>query len=107
MPRRVMQIIDRLNVGGPTKYVAWLATGLDPREFETILVTGTIPPGEGDMSWFVADAGVEPVIIPEMSRELSLQDLLVFWKLLLLMLRYQPDLVHTHKAKAGAVGRLA
>lgn len=107
MPRRVMQIIDRLNVGGPTKYVTWLATGLDPREFETMLVTGTIPPGEGDMSWFAAAAGVEPVIIPEMSRELSSRDLLVFWKLLMLMLRYQPDLVHTHKAKAGAVGRLA
>lgn len=107
MATRVMQIIDRLNVGGPTKYVTWLATGLDPSDFETILVTGTIPPGEGDMSWFALDAGVSPLIIPEMSRELSSKDLVVIWKLLQLMLRYQPDIVHTHKAKAGAVGRLA
>lgn len=107
MPRRVMQIVDRLNVGGPTKYVTWLSSDLDPAQFETILVTGTIPPGEGDMSWFAAQAGVEPVIIPEMSRELSVKDLLVTWKLLCLMFKYKPDLVHTHKAKAGAVGRVA
>lgn len=107
MAIRTLQIIDRLNVGGPTKYVTWLAAGLDPEEFETLLVTGTIPPGEGDMAWFTREAGVTPVIIPEMSRELSPKDLLVLWKLLVLMFRYQPDIVHTHKAKAGAVGRAA
>lgn len=107
MAIRTLQIIDRLNVGGPTKYVTWLAAGLDPEEFETLLITGTIPPGEGDMSWFAREAGVTPVIIPEMSRELSPKDLLVLWKLVVMMFRYQPDIIHTHKAKAGAVGRTA
>jgi glycosyltransferase involved in cell wall biosynthesis len=107
MAKRVMQIIDRLNVGGPTKYVTWLAAGLDPAKFQNLVVTGTIPPGEGDMTWFARQAGVEPLIIPEMSRELSMKDFLVLWKLLRLMISYKPDLVHTHKAKAGAIGRLA
>ena len=106
-PLRLIRIIDRLNVGGPAKHVTWLTAGLDPAEFETVLVTGTVPPGEGDMSWFARQAGVEPHVIPEMSRELSPRDLVVVLKLLRLFLRYKPDLIHTHKAKAGAAGRAA
>jgi len=107
MSLKVIRIIDRLNIGGPAKHVTWLTAGLDPNEFETTLVTGTVPPGEGDMSWFAHRAGVEPLIIPEMSRELSPRDLLVIWKLIRLFFRLQPDIVHTHKAKAGAAGRVA
>ncbi|MBK9316704.1 MAG: glycosyltransferase [Acidobacteria bacterium] len=104
---RVIRIIDRLNVGGPAKHVTWLTAGLDPSEFETTLVTGTVPPGEGDMSWFASQSGVEPLVIPEMSRELSPRDALVILKLLRLFFELKPDIVHTHKAKAGAAGRLA
>lgn len=107
MPIRVIRIIDRLNVGGPAKHVTWLTAGLDPSEFETLLVTGTVPPGEGDMSWFAHQSGVEPLVIPEMSRELSPRDLLVVLKLLRLFFKYKPDIAHTHKAKAGAAGRAA
>lgn len=110
MAKRIVQIIDRLNVGGPTKYVTWLSADLspeEPREFETLLITGTVPPGEGDMSWFARDAGLSPLIIPEMSRELSLKDILVLWKLIIILFKFKPDLVHTHKAKAGAIGRAA
>lgn len=104
---RVLRIIDRLNIGGPAKHVVWLSAGLNRDEFETLLVTGTVPPGEGDMGYFARDAGVEPVVIPEMSREIGWRDLFVVWKLYRLMLRFRPDIVHTHKAKAGAAGRIA
>lgn len=107
MSLKVIRIIDRLNIGGPAKHVTWLTAGLDRSDFETTLVTGTVPEGEGDMSWFAHRAGVEPVVIPEMSRELSPRDLMVIWKLLRLFFRLRPDIVHTHKAKAGAAGRVA
>ncbi|MBK6799480.1 MAG: glycosyltransferase [Acidobacteria bacterium] len=87
--------------------MTWLTAGLDPNGFETRLITGTVPPGEGDMSWFAREAGINPVIIPEMSRELSPKDLLVIFKLLREMIRFKPDIIHTHKAKAGAAGRSA
>ncbi|MBK7598936.1 MAG: glycosyltransferase [Acidobacteria bacterium] len=87
--------------------MTWLTAGLDPARFETLLITGTVPPGEGDMSWFAHQAGITPVIIPEMSRELSLKDILVIFKLLREMIRFKPDIIHTHKAKAGAAGRSA
>jgi len=59
------------------------------------------------MSYFAEQAGVRPLIVKEMSRELGLRDLVVVWKLLVHLFRIKPHLVHTHKAKAGAAGRLA
>jgi glycosyltransferase involved in cell wall biosynthesis len=104
---RVVRIIDRLNVGGPAKHVTWLTAGLSAEEFETTLITGTVPPTEGDMSYFARAAKIEPAIIKEMSRELSPRDLFVIWKLWRELVRLKPQVVHTHKAKAGATGRVA
>jgi len=104
---RIVSIIDRLNVGGPAKHVTWLTAGLDPQRFETTLITGVVPESEGDMGYFARAAGVEPLIIEEMSRELSLSDVVVIFKILRALFRLKPHVVHTHKAKAGAVGRVA
>jgi glycosyltransferase involved in cell wall biosynthesis len=104
---RVARVIDRLNVGGPAKHVVWLSDGLNPNEFETLLITGTVPPGEGDMSYFARDHQVDTLVISEMSRELSPRDILVIVKLLFQFLRFKPLVIHTHKAKAGAAGRIA
>ena len=59
------------------------------------------------MSYFAEHAGVTPLYFPEMSREISLNDAVTVWKLFRLFLRWRPDIVHTHTAKAGTVGRLA
>jgi len=73
-PIRIARIIDRLNVGGPAKHVVWLTSALNSEEYETTLITGTVPKGEGDMSYFATDAGVTPMVIKEMSRELGPRD---------------------------------
>src|SRR5262245_18363368 len=103
----VVRIIDRLNIGGPAKHVTWLTTGLNPERFETTLITGVVPAGEGDMSYFARAAGASPLIIKEMCRELSLGDVVVIFKILRELIRLKPHIVHTHKAKAGAVARVA
>src|SRR3989442_5769627 len=59
------------------------------------------------MNYFAESAGLNPVVVPQMSRELSLKDALAVWKLFRLMRREQPDIVHTHTAKAGTLGRVA
>jgi glycosyltransferase involved in cell wall biosynthesis len=104
---RVVRIIDRLNIGGPAKHVVWLDRGLRAHGFEPTLVAGEVSAGEGDMTYFAAEQGVEPLFIPEMGRELGWRDLIVIAKLVRILRRLEPVIVHTHKSKAGATGRIA
>src|SRR5881394_844617 len=75
--------------------------------YDTLLVAGVVPAGEDDMAYVAEQAGVTPLILPYMSREISPQDAITVWKLFRLMVREKPNLVHTHTAKAGTVGRIA
>ncbi|HEY9283717.1 MAG TPA: glycosyltransferase, partial [Pyrinomonadaceae bacterium] len=104
---KVVRIIARLNVGGPARHVVWLEEGLRRAGLESVLVTGVVPAGEDDMTYFAEARGVRPVVIPEMSREVSPKDAVTVWKLYRLLRRERPDVVHTHTAKAGTVGRAA
>src|SRR5882672_10915207 len=103
---KIVRVIARLNVGGPAKHVVWLSSA-QIAGWESLLVAGTVPPGEEDMSYFATEMGVTPIFVPEMSREISLKDTLTIWKLYRLFRREHPDIIHTHTAKAGTVGRVA
>jgi len=104
---KILRIIARLNVGGPARHVVWLTKELQDDEFQTVLIAGTVPDGEEDMSYFAAENGVEPIYLKEMSRELSIRDLISIYKIYRYIRRESPDIVHTHTAKAGTVGRVA
>jgi glycosyltransferase involved in cell wall biosynthesis len=104
---KIARIIARLNVGGPARHVIWLTGALQDDRFQSILLTGSVPEGEEDMSWFAAENGVNPRYIPEMSRELSAKDIVSLWKVYREFIREQPSIVHTHTAKAGTIGRVA
>jgi glycosyltransferase involved in cell wall biosynthesis len=103
-----LRVIARLNMGGPALHVAYLTAGLRERGYDTTLVAGSLARGEDSMA-FVADArDVEIVRIDELGREISpLRDLLATIKLARLIRRERPDILHTHTAKAGTVGRVA
>jgi glycosyltransferase involved in cell wall biosynthesis len=67
-----------------------------------------VGPDEGDMRYYAEERGVQPIIIPELGRELHpVRDLMTFWKVYRLIQEIRPDIVHTHTAKAGFIGRLA
>ena len=105
---KVLRIIARLNIGGPAIHTILLTEGLDRSRFETVLVTGTAEKSEGDMFYLVEEKGVRPVIIPELGRALNIcHDFMAFWKLFCLIKKEKPDIIHTHTAKAGTLGRLA
>ncbi|MBC6935940.1 MAG: glycosyltransferase family 1 protein [Chloroflexi bacterium] len=107
-PIRVMNIITRLNVSGPSRYVTLLAARFGPPDYQSLLVCGTPDPGEGDMRYYAEQLGVEPVWIPELGRSLHPRhDLTTLRKLRQLIQDFQPDIVHTHTSKAGFIGRLA
>jgi len=103
-----VRVIARLNMGGPALHVAYLTAGLRERGYDTTLVAGSLARGEDSMA-FVADArNVETVRIDELGREISpLRDLMATLRLARLIRRERPDILHTHTAKAGTVGRVA
>jgi glycosyltransferase involved in cell wall biosynthesis len=81
---------------------------LDSNRFATTLITGTAGPDEGDLTPEARARGLEPVVIPELGPRLRLgRDLVALGKVVRLLWRLRPDLIHTHTAKAGALGRLA
>jgi len=104
---RILHIIARLNVGGPTRHIVWLTRDLSNADFDIVLVAGSVPEGEEDMAYFARQNGVEPLFIPQMSRELSPNDLVSLVRIYREIARYRPNIIHTHTAKAGTVGRLA
>ncbi len=105
---RILRIIARLNVGGPAIHVTLLTQKLGAPNYESILVCGSIEEGEGDMAYYAEQHGVQPVIIPELGRALNpMRDLLTTWKVYRRIRQHKPDIVHTHTAKAGFVGRVA
>jgi glycosyltransferase involved in cell wall biosynthesis len=105
---RIVRIVARLNVGGPAVHILNLMEALDPERFRNHLITGLPGPREGDMSYLAIQKGIEPEVIPELSRDISpLDDALALRKLIRTLRRHRPHIVETHTAKAGAVGRLA
>ena len=104
-PFRVMRIIGRLNVGGPAKHVLWLNRRLGG-DFTRTLVCGSVAPGEAETSLTAAEEA-RVTRIAGMSRAIGIRDVVVIWKLVRMMRSFSPSIVHTHTAKAGAVGRIA
>jgi glycosyltransferase involved in cell wall biosynthesis len=104
-----MRVITRLNIGGPAIHAILLTRALDDgAQFKSTLVTGTTSAHEGDMLDFAHARGVEPIVEPALGREISpLDDLGALARMVQRVHRLKPDVLHTHMAKAGTVGRLA
>ncbi len=106
MPK-VLRIINRFNIGGPTYNAAYLTKYLSS-EYETLLVGGVKEDHEKSSEFILDNLGLEPTIVYEMRRSINpFQDIIAYRKIKQIIKEYQPDIVHTHAAKAGTLGRLA
>ena len=104
----VLRIIARLNVGGPARHVLRLDGPLRRRGWRTVLATGLPGPGEGDLLDEARAAGLDVRLVPFLGREVRpLDDARALLALRRLVRELRPDVVHTHTAKAGVLGRLA
>ena len=106
MPK-ILRIINRLNLGGPTYNAAYLTHYLSP-EFETVLISGMKDASEESSEFIVKKLGINPIYIPEMKREIDPRnDRAAYNKIKQLIKEFKPDIVHTHASKAGTIGRIA
>jgi glycosyltransferase involved in cell wall biosynthesis len=105
---RVLRLFSRLNIGGPAIHVILTTAGLDRERYESHLVVGHEGEREGNFFNLAKEKGIPFTLIPSFVRRIHpILDLITLARLLRLMKRERPDVVHTHTAKAGALGRLA
>lgn len=105
---RVLRVFSRLNIGGPSLHVIHLSSGLVDYGFETRLIVGATDQHEGDFHDLAQARGVNVSVLPELGRAIRpINDLRALFQLYRFMRRERPAIVHTHTAKAGALGRTA
>ena len=125
---KIVRIIARLNIGGParnamilteefstsleqhvpSKVEGYSSSEVEKIKYETVLICGEAERSEGDMMYLAREKGIKPIIIKELGRELSWKDdWAAFWKIYKVICEVRPDIIHTHTAKAGAIGRMA
>jgi len=98
-----VRVIRRLSVGGPARQAIQLTEVLAARGFGTELVSGV----EGDREGRI-ESTVPVTVVPSLKREVDPRADLAAGRALHRLIRARrPDIVHTHMAKAGALGRLA
>ena len=106
-PIRVMRIIARMNVGGPAVQVSGLMRGFNSNEFEHRIYTGFCATDEADYLDSVA-TDIKAIRIDGLGRRVSLRgDIRAFLSLVKAIREFKPNIIHTHTAKAGFLGRLA
>lgn len=107
-PIKIVRILSRLNIGGPSVHAVLLTEGLNNQNYRSTLVTGRVGESEGNMLYFAGQHGVTPLIVSQLGRGIFWRDdLVALWKLYRILRKEKPDIVHTHAAKAGVLGRIA
>lgn len=106
MPK-VLRIINRFNLGGPTYNAAYLTKHLGG-DYTSLLIGGQKEDSEDSSDFILRQVGVHPLLIPEMQRSLHYNnDIKAYFKIKSIIERFKPDIVHTHASKAGGLGRMA
>ncbi len=104
---KVLRIINRFNIGGPTYNATFLTRYLSD-DFETLLIGGLPEKGESDSLHILEEYGVKAILLPEMKRKPNFfSDRKALKRIKEIISEFEPDIVHTHASKAGALGRKA
>jgi glycosyltransferase involved in cell wall biosynthesis len=107
MSVRVLRVIARLNAGGPAHHVGILSSRLSSRGFETLLVHGRTAPGEAALAGFDERYPTRRLELDVLGPAVDpWADARALRRLAGIERAFRPDIVHTHTAKAGMLGRV-
>lgn len=107
-PIRILRIITRLNISGPSAHVILLTAHLRDLGYETTLVSGELLSETDDMRYLAEQKHVAPIIVKGVDYSLNpIRNLQALWRIYRLIRQYRPDVVHTHARTAGFFGRVA
>ena len=106
-PPLVVQLIARLNIGGPAVLVLDLAAGLEDQGFRVLVAAGQVGPGEAQMDFWADARNIDWTPIRGLSPALGQGNWSSLKDVSGLLSQERPAILHTHTAKAGTIGRLA
>ena len=107
-PIRICHIVTRLAVRGVPRQVLDIAEGLDRDRFKVRVLTGHSEPEEGDLWDEARQRGIDVTRIEALRRPVNLRrDGAALFQIYQYLCHHPCDIVHTHIAKAGLLGRLA
>ena len=102
---QILHVIARVNKGGTATWLNNLIKGLREMDQKVTLFAGYVQAGEDEDQSFDEIGGIH---IPRMGRSVSVwNDLISLFALRKMIKELNPDLVNTHTAKAGVIGRIA
>ncbi|MHC4231989.1 MAG: glycosyltransferase, partial [Planctomycetota bacterium] len=105
---KIVHIITRLILGGAQENTLITCKLLAERGHDVTLITGPAIGPEGALFEQTKTAGYKTIVVDELRREINpFIDISAYFKLKKILRQLQPDIVHTHSAKAGILGRYA
>lgn len=105
---KIVHIITRLILGGAQENTLITCRMLAQRGHDVTLITGPAIGPEGALYEQAEQGGYRTIILNDLRREINpVYDIPAYFKLKKLLKELQPDIVHTHSAKAGILGRYA
>ena len=105
---KICHLITRLIIGGAQENTLFTCYGLNERGHRVTLLTGPPLGPEGSLLEEARNRGLEVRLIPALRRRIDpFRDLIAFCAIYYYLCRAKPDVLHTHSAKAGILGRLA
>ena len=104
---KIVTVVSRMNVGGVASLLIGYMENLDKNKFEHVLITGNCEDNETDLLKQTNFEG-KVIYLQNLKRSVGVfKDLITFIEMRKILKSLSPDIVHTHTAKAGLIGRLS
>ena len=105
---KILRILNRFNVGGPVYNATYLTKYINQDLYKTFLIGGRPESHEQSASYILNDLNVSHKELKHMKRAISpFYDLISLFQIIFIIYKYKPNIIHTHAAKSGLLGRLA